>query len=168
MKKQSGVLASFANLDDLTRAIADCRKEGRDDLSVYTPCPRHEIDHAMHQPTSPVRLWTLFGGLFGVSAGYVFTSYASLDWILPTSGKEIVSIPAFTVPAFEATILFGSILTITGIVLFSKLFRSSSEPYSERFSDDRFGLFLPCREADRSNWEALLVQHGAEEVNYVA
>lgn len=162
----SGVLGIFGHMDVLIDAIKKFRSEGRSDFSVYTPCPRHEIADAMEDKVSPVRLWTLIGGLTGCTTGYLFTSFVSLDWILPTSGKAIVSLQAYTVIAFELTILFGSIFTILGIIYNARLFRKRAMLYDDRFTDDKFGIFVPCQSADYERLSQELRENGAEEVKH--
>ncbi|MCB1049127.1 MAG: DUF3341 domain-containing protein [Acidobacteria bacterium] len=164
--KKSGVLAVYSHFDVLLDAVKSLRSQGHTDLVVYSPTPRHEFAEVMEEKPSPVRLFTLLGGLTGCTFGYVFTSFTSLDWILPTSGKAIVSPQAFTVIAFELTILFGSIMTIVGISIFSKLFRKRDMPYDERFTDDKFGIFLPCESSSYDEMSRLLRENGAEEISH--
>ncbi len=165
-QKVTGVLGVFSYMDELIDAIKHFRGEGHKDLVVYTPTPRHEISDAMEEKPSPVRKFTLIGGFTGCTIGYLFTSFVSLDWILPTSGKAIVAPQAFTVIAFELTILFGSIFTIFGIALFSRMFRKRNLPYDERFTEDKFGVFLPCEEEDYDKFSSELRAKGAEETSH--
>ncbi|MCB1044155.1 MAG: DUF3341 domain-containing protein [Acidobacteria bacterium] len=161
----SGVLGIFSHMDVLIEAITKFRGEGRTDITVYTPTPRHELAHAMEEKVSPVRLWTLIGGLTGCTTGYLFTSFVSLDWILPTSGKAVVSLQAYTVIAFELTILFGSIFTIMGIINHARMFRKRTLPYDDRFTEDKFGIFVPCGEGDYDSVSSTMRDRGAEEVS---
>jgi hypothetical protein len=167
-KSASGVLAVFEHMDQLNNSIKYLKASGRSDITVFTPCPRHEIADAMSEKTSPVRMLTLIGGMLGVSTGYLFTSFASLVWILPTSGKAVVALQAFTIPAFELTILFGSILTIAAIILMGRLARPSQVMYDDRFTDDRFGIFVPCEQSDYEKLEKTLKDKGAEEVKHAS
>jgi len=160
-----GVLGIYSHLDTLIEAVHHLRRTGREGkFKVFSPAPLHQIDHALEEKTSPVRRFTLFGGLLGCTTGYAFTSFTSLDWILPTSGKAIVSPVAFTVIAFELTILFGSIFTLLGIILNAKLFRKRPTLYDERFTEDKFGIFVYCNESDYDSVSQELTEQGAEEV----
>ena len=60
-----GVIGAFSELDSAVHAIEDLRKQNFSDLTVYTPTPRHELEHALQPPQSPVRRFTLIGGLLG-------------------------------------------------------------------------------------------------------
>jgi hypothetical protein len=64
-----GVIGAFAELDSTVHAIEDLRKQDFRDITVYTPTPRHELEEALQPPTSPVRRFTLIGGLLGVTFG---------------------------------------------------------------------------------------------------
>ena len=160
-----GVLGIFTHMDDLIDGINHFKEQGKErSLRVYSPAPLHQIEHALDEPVSPVRRFTLFGALTGATFGYVFTTFTSLDWILPTSGKPIVAPIAFTVIAFELTILFGSIFTLFGIILNSKLFRKRKLIYDDRFTDDKFGIFVPCPTSEHEAMAKVLSDFGAEEV----
>ena len=166
MSTTPGVLGIFSHMDTLIEGIQHFKSQGRKELKVFSPAPLHQIEHALDEEVSPVRRFTLFGGLLGASFGYLFTSFVSLDWILPTSGKPIVSLVAYTVIAFELTILFGSIFTLFGIILNAKLFRKRKTLYDDRFTDDKFGIFIPCAQSDYDKISKDLTQCGAEEVQH--
>ena len=65
-----GVVAAFRELDSAVEAIAALKKNRFTDMTVFSPTPRHELDDAVAAPVSRVRLFTLIGGLAGVSFGY--------------------------------------------------------------------------------------------------
>lgn len=144
MTAQTGLLASFDYLDDAVDAIKELRKAGfSDDLTAYTSYPDHHIEHAMGYGQSPVRVFTLVGGLTGTATGFAFPSFASMDWPLVTGGKPILSIPAYVIPAFELTILFGALATVIGLFILSKLPNPvPSVIYDPEFSSGRYGLLV--------------------------
>jgi hypothetical protein len=63
-----GLIAAYRELDALVDAIEALKKQKFSTFTVYTPTPRHEIEHALHPPTSKIRLFTLIGGLCGVTS----------------------------------------------------------------------------------------------------
>src|SRR4029079_19165964 len=75
-----GVLASFEHIDAATDAIRSLRSSGHRDLTVYTASPNHEVEDAMGHTNSPVRLFTLVGGLTGCAAGFAMTIWMARDW----------------------------------------------------------------------------------------
>src|SRR2546422_209229 len=161
-----GVLGVFGHLDATVDAIGKLRQGGHTDFTVYSPIPRHEIEDALEQPVSPVRMFTLIGGIAGCAVGAWITLYMSYDWPIVLGGKPVGSIPPYVVIMFEMTILFGALSTILGI-LFNALFaarRLGTVAYDPRFTNDKFGIFVPCEPARAGQVEALLRGTGAEEV----
>jgi hypothetical protein len=143
------------------------------DVSVYAPAFDHGIDAALGAGKSPVRVYTLIGGLIGCVLGFAFPIYTVLEWPLITGGKAIVSIPPFVVIAFELTILVGALMTVVGFLLSSGLPRlrgrgastaATSALYDKRFSDDRWGVLVTCAADRAAAVRAQLEGGGAEEV----
>src|SRR6266498_1400935 len=160
------VLGVFAHLDTTLAAIKQLRAAGHTDFTGYSPIPRHEIEDALGQAVSPVRMFTLIGGIAGCAIGAWITLYMSYDWPLVVGGKPIGSIPPYVVIMFEMTILFGALSTILGIA-FNALFaarRLGTVAYDPRFTNDKFGIFVPAESARQSQIEGLLRGAGAEEV----
>ena len=105
-------------------------------------------------------------GIAGCAVGAWLTLYMSYDWPVVVGGKPIGSIPPYVVIMFEMTILFGALSTILGIA-FNALFaarRLGTVAYDPRFTNDKFGIFVPSAPAGASQVESLLRGAGAEEV----
>src|SRR5881409_129670 len=161
-----GVLGVFAHLDATVAAIKQLRAAGHTDFTVYSPIPRDEIEDALGQAVSPVRMFTLVGGISGCAIGAWLTLWMSADWPIVVGGKPVGSIPPYVVIMFEMTILFGALSTILGILL-NSLFaarRLGTVAYDPRFTNDKFGIFVPCAPDRAGQVETLLRQAGAEEV----
>ncbi len=159
----AGLLASFRHVDAAADAIRSLKELGYRDLTVYTPVPNHEIADAVGHKVSPVRLWTLLGGLTGVTTGFAMTLWMSYDYPIIVGGKPLGSVIPYVVIAFELTILFGALATIAGLVFHSWRNRRSAA-YDPRFTDDRIGIFVPCPVERRRAVEEVLRTSGAEEV----
>jgi hypothetical protein len=164
----AGVLGSFVHVDAATDAIRALKAQGHTDLTVYTPSPNHEIEEALDHPISPVRLFTLIGGLTGCAAGFAMTIWMSNDWPLLTGGKPIASIPPYVVIAFELTILLGALSTVAGVIIMSAINARKRVPYDEKFSDDRIGVFVPCGADQAAAVEGVLKRAGSVEVTHAA
>ena len=106
-RRMPGLLASFIHIDAAVDAIRGLRAMGYRNLVVYSPSPNHELEEALNHRVSPVRLFTLIGGLTGCAAGFGMTIWMSYDWPVLVGGKPIASIPPYVVIAFELTILLG-------------------------------------------------------------
>jgi len=159
----SGLLAAYRHVDSAAGAIRSLKQMGYVDFTVYTPVPNHEIAEAVGHRVSPVRVWTLLGGLTGIAAGFGMALWMSYDWPLVVGGKTIGSVIPYVVIAFELMVLFGAGATILGL-LFHSWRSHTPAAYDGRFTDDMIGIFVPCPVERRQSVEELLRSSGAEEV----
>jgi molybdopterin-containing oxidoreductase family membrane subunit len=163
------VLGIFAHVDTAASAVRELGARGYRGITTYSPVPLAELEEALTGhglPRSPVRLFTLVGGLTGAAGGFALTIWSSLKWNLITGGKPVVSIPPFIVIGFELTILLGGLCTLLGLLVTARLPRLSggSPGYDPRFSVDRFGVEVACPAAEAATVAAVLRGAGAEEV----
>jgi len=170
-KSFSGVWATFEYLDDICAAIQELRNKGYAKLTTHTPCPRHEIDDALGNPQSSIPYFTLAGGIVGFGLAVLVIIKMTLNWILPVSGKPVVSIPIMGPIAFELSVLIAIFFTIGG--LFYLILRDTwrhtrpgSKKYKSynRFMRDRFGLVVPCDLDQIEEVESIFKKYLAEEV----
>ena len=158
-----GVLAGFLHVDAAAHAIRSLKDMGYRDLTVYTPVPNHEISDAVGHRVSPVRLWTLIGGLTGCVSGFAMTLWMSYDYPIVVGGKPLGSIPPYIVIAFELTILFGALSTVAGLIFHAwRTHRRAA--YDPKFTNDHIGIFVPCPAERRPAVQELLQSAGATEV----
>lgn len=163
-----GVLASFEHIDAACDAIQALRAQGRQEFTVYSAAPNHELEHALGIETSPVRLFTLIGGVTGVCAGVGMTFWMSLDWPLLVGGKPIATVPPYVVFMFELMVLLGSLATVAGVIILSALKPTTGMAYDPKFSDDRIGIFVPCRGDEVGRFERMFREAGSVEVRHAA
>ena len=163
-----GVLASFEHIDAACDAIQALRAQGRKDFTVYSAAPSHELEDALGITTSPVRLFTLVGGVTGVLAGLGMTYWMSLDWPLLVGGKPIATVPPFVVFLFEVMVLLGALSTVAGVVILSLRRPTTGLAYDPRFSDDRIGIFVPCPAGEVGGVERMFLDAGSVEVRHAA
>jgi hypothetical protein len=137
------LLASYDYLDSAVDAICGLRKAGFKSVKAYAPYPEHHIEAALGYGQSPVRVFTLVGGLTGAATGLAFTTWTSMDWPLVVGGKPHVSIPAYIPIAFEMMVLFGALSTIIGLFILSRL--PALKPpviYDPEFTNGRYGVHV--------------------------
>jgi hypothetical protein len=159
------MLAIFDELDSTVAAINALRAAGFRKMIAFTPVPRHELDHAMHTPESPIRVFTLVGGLTGAATGFALPVWTSVDWPLITGGKPIVSLPPFVIIAFELTILFGALSTVLGLFITARLPRTRLQVvYDPSFSAGRFGVYVAPSGGREGDVRKLLNDNGAVEI----
>jgi len=142
MSAGTGILASYEYLDSTIDAITGLRKAGFE-VKAYAPYPDHHIEHALGYDQSPVRVWTLVGGLTGTATALAFTTWTSVDWPIVVGGKPIVSIPPYVIIMFELTVLFGALSTIIGLFILSRL--PNLKPaviYDPEFTAGRYGVYV--------------------------
>ena len=169
MAKFTGVWGTFEYLDETTETIEQVRNEGVQP-TVISPCPRHEIDHALGNPSTILPWIALCFGALGCFIGYSLPAWTASDWVLPVSGKPILAIPPFTIIGFELTILFTTIHTLAGIAILGIIdsFRfpipRAAKRYP-RFQRDRFGVVVRCDQEKLEQFETIMKNNGAEEVH---
>lgn len=163
-RRVPGLLASFAHVDAASDAIRALRARGHRHMTVYSAAPNHELEEALQHRVSPVRLFTLIGGLTGCAAGFGMTLWMSHDWPVVVGGKPIGSIPPYVIIAFELTILLGALSTVAAVALFAVLMGRRGIAYDPKFSDDQIGVFVPASGDQVKAVEETLRTAGAVEV----
>ncbi len=115
----------FNNKKDFMEKLEALFKDGMrlKRMKIYMPHPEHDVEHLVEKYEKPSRLkfFTLVGGLTGCLTGFAFTTYTVFSWPLVTGGKPFISIPPFTVIAFELTILLGALFSFAGIMILARL-----------------------------------------------
>jgi Protein of unknown function (DUF3341) len=164
VESSKAVVGVFSFMDDSLEAVQKI-KAAKLDYRMYSPVPRHEIEEVTFPEKSPVRRVSLIAAIVGCTSGFSLAILASLDWPMRTSAKTIVSVPAFFVPGYECTILFGGVATLFALLYFCRipnLLRSVG--YDPRFSHDKFGVVVACAGGQVDDVKKKLLDSGAEEV----
>lgn len=160
-----GVLGAFRELDATVSAIEALKESKIGEIRVFTPTPRHELEHAIDAGPSPVRRFTLIGGLVGAMFGYWIAIWVSDYWPLVVGGKAIASWVPYTIFGFEMMVLIGGLSTVVGLLINARVPRlSMMVGYDPRFSHGDYGIWVECAPEKASTAEGLLREHGAVEV----
>ena len=160
-----GLVAAFRELDAVVEAIESLKKRNFREFTVYTPTPRHEIEEAVGAPTSPVRRFTLIGGLLGCTFGYWIAIWASEYWPLVVGGKAIASWIPYTIFGFEVMVLIGALATVFGMFINSRVPKiTQTIGFDPRFTHGDYGIFVEAAPERLREAEQLLREHGAAEV----
>jgi hypothetical protein len=161
----AGILAAYRELDSTVHAIEELKRQNFRDFDVYSPVPRHELEHAVHPPASPIRRFTLIGGLLGATFGYWVAIWTSEYWPLVVGGKAVASWIPYTIIGFEMMVLVGALSTVAGMFINSRIPKlSMTVGYDPRFSHGDFGIFVRCAPERASTAEQVLRQHNPVEV----
>ena len=162
-----GIVAVFREIDCAVDAIGELRRNKYNDLTVYTPTPRHEFDHALEAQPSRVRVFTLIGGLCGATFGYWIAIWSSRYWPLVVGGKPVASWVPYTVFGFEVMVLIGSLATVFALFALSRVPRlTMTVGYDPRFSEGHFGIWVATTPDKAKAVGELLRKHGAIEVRH--
>ena len=168
MSDDKQLMAIFCYLDDITRAIRslkDLRIEIRD---VHSPSLSHEIIEALGTKRSPVRFFTLTGGILGILTGFGLSIFTAMRWHFIVSGKPPVPTVPYVIEGFEFCILLSVFFNLGGMLLLSRLPKwKLPVHYDERLTEDRFSMLIRCPTARQREISHLLQEAGAEEIHEV-
>lgn len=168
MASRPELLGIFAHADALLAAISRLKESGGSIRTVFSPVPLHGLQEALKTRPSPVRYGTLLGAILGVLGGFSLAAYSNLQWEFITGGKPVLAWIPFVVVGFEFSILLGVLFTVGSMLIISRLPRFHLPgPYDPRFSVDRFGVLVDCREEEKEMFSSILRDSGAEEVREV-
>lgn len=171
MKRFIGVWATFSNFADLDSVVSALSDVNTDHVVVHTPFSDASSDSLPFGSNNTLKYFSLIGAVFGaVLAGY-FSFRVELTWIRPLSAKPILA-PLTMVPVvFELAILSAVLFTVGGIALNSIIDRFMNPlPQSDgyltyrRFTRDRFGIVIRCRENLIPVVHRIIVENQPEEV----
>jgi hypothetical protein len=160
-----GVVAIFDDSTAAIAAIGELKRKRWGDLTVYTPAPDHDVEHAIDAGPSVVRRFTLIGGLTGMTFGYWIPIWISRYWPLVVGGKAIASWIPYTIIGFELTVLIGGLSTVAGLFIASRLPRiTTTVGYDPRFSGSAYGIWVECTPDRAADVQTALRRAGAVEV----
>jgi hypothetical protein len=160
-----GVVAIFDDSTAAIAAIGELKRRRWGDLTVYTPAPDHDVEHAIDAGPSVVRRFTLIGGLTGMTFGYWIPIWISRYWPLVVGGKAIASWIPYTIIGFELTVLIGGLSTVAGLFIAARLPRiTTTVGYDPRFSGSVYGIWVECTPDRAADVQTALRRAGAVEV----
>jgi Protein of unknown function (DUF3341) len=169
-----GLIGEFTTPETVVAAARQLSGSGFRHLDAYTPYSVKALDELL----APGRPWppllVLAGTLVGAFCGYFVQIWAaSIDYPINIGGRPYDSWPAFTVSAFEVTVLFALAAGFVSFLIGSRLPLYYHPVFTagdfDRASQDRFFL---CVEAADPRFDAervgeILRRHGAERVEPV-
>jgi ActD protein len=169
-----GVIGEFATPTGIIAAARQLGDSGFRHLDAYTPYPVETLDRMLGRRRPWLPLVVLAGTILGAFCGYFVQIWAaSIDYPLNIGGRPYDSWPAFTVSAFEITVLFALTAGFVAFLIGSRLPLYYHPVFTagefDRASQDRFFL---CVEAADPRFDAgrvgdILRRHGAERVQPV-
>ena len=158
------LIGIFDYHDDLVAMVQD-GVAGRFDIDrVYSPVPEEKIYEMLRMKRSPVRLFTLLGGILGALAAIFIAVYSATQWDFIIQGKPVLGWPSFSLITYEFTLILAAVFTLIGVLLLGRMPRHVPKDYDSRFTDDKFGLRIQCSGSQKDNVTELMRRHGAIDV----
>jgi hypothetical protein len=170
----AGLIGQFDDVDSVIHAARQMRDSGFRRWDVHTPFPVHGMDQAMGiRPT--ILPWLVLGaGITGVVVGLGLQWYANaFDYPLFTSGKPLVSLPAWIPVIFELAVLLSALTAVFGMLFLNRLPHLYNPLFKvrrfRRVTNDKFFVVIDAADAlfDREKTEQMLVELGATAVEWV-
>lgn len=152
--KLFGLMAEFAEHDQLLAATRRAYAEGYRQMDAYSPFPVEGLAEAMGHEHTPIPLFTLMGGMLGGLGGY-FMQWYSMARLYPLNvgGRPYNSWPNYIPVTFELTILVAALTAFVSALVLNRL----PQPYHPVFNVPEFrrasiDRFFLCIEASDSKF----------------
>ena len=154
--KVYGLMAQFADPEDLLTATQRAHAEGYRRMDAYSPFPIDGLAEALGRRGTAVPLLVLLGGMTGGLGGYFMQAYAmAVDYPLNIGGRPLHSWPAFIPITFELTVLCAALTAFFAVFVLNKL----PQPYHPVFNVSEFAhasqdQFFLCIESTDPKFDA--------------
>jgi hypothetical protein len=159
-----GMVGVFASSQPMLEAARQLRSLGLETIDAYTPYPVEGIGEAMRLGRAAFLAWIIAAGaLIGAGCGYFV-------YPINVGGRPYNSWPAFTVGAFETTLLFAVTAGFLGLWFACRLPRLYDPKLEveafDRASIDRFVLRVEANgtRTAREQVRRAFEDHGAEQI----
>ncbi len=165
MAVRTVVNATFYDIHDVMGAVRSLREQGHDEVTVHGPVMEAELEELLDKPPSPVRRYTLLGGILGCLCGFALPIWSSYYYPLVVGGKPLSSIPAYVVIGFECAILAAGISALIGMLIHNRMPTAAlPAAYDPGYTDDTFGVRVTVGSDRSAGVEQLLRNNGSREV----
>jgi hypothetical protein len=146
-----GILAEFADADELVAAARKIHEAGYRDVEAYSPMPVDGLAEAIGYRRTRMPQIVLIGGLVGCIAGWAMQYYTTvIAYPLNVGGRPTNSWPSFIPVIFEMTVLLAALSAVLGMLAMNGLPRPHHPlfaiPQFDRASQDRFFICILPRD----------------------
>jgi hypothetical protein len=146
-----GILAEFADADELLAAAGEVYAAGYREVEAYSPLPMHGLAEALGFRRTWMPLVVLVGGVVGCLSGWYLQYYTTVvSYPLNVGGRPVNSWPSFIPVVFEVTVLVAALSAVLGMLAMNGLPRPHHPlfgiPRFERATQDRFFLCILARD----------------------
>ena len=132
-----GIMAEFADPDELVENTRKAYEAGYRHMDAYTPFPIHGLSEALGIRRNLVPYVVGLGALLGGIGGFMLQYWTSvIAYPMNIAGRPLNSWPAFMVITFETAVLGAGIIGLVGMLALNKL----PQPYHPVFKVPRFEM----------------------------
>ena len=132
-----GLMAEFADPDELVEKTRQAYEAGYRHMDAYTPFPIHGLSEALGIRWNLVPYVVGLGALLGGIGGFMLQYWTSvIAYPINIAGRPLNSWPAFMVITFETAVLGAGIIGVVGMLALNKL----PQPFHPVFRVPRFEL----------------------------
>ena len=147
------VMGSYKTTAAVTHAAQTLSSAYPGRVEAYSPFPIHGMDDALQQKPTKLPWLALIGGLSGLSIGAALQIWTStVEYPIVTSGKALLSLPAFVPVMFELTILLTAFATVFGMFILNRIPQYYRTEFNyapfDRVTDDTFIIGISVSESD--------------------
>lgn len=159
------VQARFEDFERFKDALRKLKDSAMRDYEAYGPTNLQDIEDLMPPRRSLVRHWATSGGIIGLASFWLMCVWSSVIYNLVVGGKPPISNVPYVIPAYEGTILLGSIGAFVAAILYALLGLHNVPPdFDPRFTQDSYGIQVQCKPSEEKRIIELLNNSGAVEV----
>jgi hypothetical protein len=149
--KYFGILAEFADADELVAATREVHAAGYREVEAYSPLPVDGLAEALGFRHTWMPLVVLSGGIVGCLGGWALQYYTTvIAYPLNVGGRPFNSWPSFIPVIFEMTVLLAALSAVLGMLAMNGLPRPHHPlfaiPNFDRATQDRFFLCILTRD----------------------
>jgi len=162
------LLGLFEDEEHLVNASKELNEKKIPIFDVYSPFPIHGLDDLLQIKRSRLPIICFVAGLIGLSVGIWFQIWTSkVSWPLNVGGKPFNSFTAFIPVAFEITILFGALITVSAFFFRSRLFPGKEVHLPDiKVTEDTFVLAVELESSaiDPELVSSIFISNKAKEI----
>jgi hypothetical protein len=145
--EQFGVLAEFADAEELVAAAKRVYSDGYRRFECYSPQPVEGLADAIGFRRTRLPLVVLCGGITGCLIGIALQYWTTvIAYPLNIGGRPLFSWPSFVPVVFEMTVLFAALSAVLGMLAMNGLPRPFHPlfaiPSFDRATQDKFFLCI--------------------------